>query len=131
MKKYLLLIIVLVLCNVCSGQLGINCGTWKADTTYSSWQTIDTIGKKKVLTTARNWVYNNEDEPLESNMQMTLAYCPCGCPYTFNYWQYRVCKITGIMQKRLKSEYSYMIPPDPKPKTEYENIVDSLDALKK
>lgn len=131
MKKYLLLIIVLIVSNICFGQyLDMNCGTRKIDTSYSAWETIDTIGKRKILFPIRNWVYNSKDEPLQSNNQFTLAYCPCGCPNTRKYLQYRVCKLTGIMQRRFKEVYSYTLPATEKPKTEYEIVIDSLDAIK-
>lgn len=130
-----IILAMLLLCAVfCHGQLTLgrfnDCGTWKTDTSYSDWVTTDTVGKRKISTTDRSWVYNDKEEPLQSNNQMELAYCPCGCPYTTRYWQYRICKVTGIRQKRLKENYTHLIPSPPPPKTEYEKVVDSLGVSK-
>jgi len=136
-QRHAIILAMLLLCAVYSkaqlsfgGSLVRDCGTWKTDTSYSDWATIDTIGKRKISTTDRSWVYNNKEEPLQSNNQTTLVYCPCGCPYTTRYWQYRICKVTGIRQRRLKENYTHLIPPPPPPKTEYEKVVDSLGVSK-
>ncbi len=117
----------MIICNACYGQFYSNCGTWKDKDTYGEWYGIDTISKKPISDTLRNWVYNPVDEALNQNVYSNLVYCPCGC-YSDDYWyQYRVCTLTGIKQRRLKTRSWTYTPLPPKPKTEYEKAIDSLN----
>lgn len=127
-----MLLLCAVFCQAQSFQslLNQNCGTWKDTVTYSDWVNIDTLSKQPIKDTLREWVYDEYDEPLESNSYNYAVYCPCGCMWDSNWWQYRVCKLTGIKQRRLKTQSWTMIPPPPKPKTEYEKTIDSLGVSK-
>ena len=133
LQRPAIILAMLLLCAVyCKAQLSLggslrrDCGTWVTDTSYSTWEPIDTLGKRRIADTIRLWVYDVKDEPLPSNNMISLVYCPCGCPFSNNYWQYRICRITGIRQKRLKENYHHLIPPPKPAKTEYEKVVDSL-----
>ena len=107
-----------------------DCGTVKDTIVYSEWQSVDTLIKRPIKDTVRNWVYNEKDEPFESNSYNYLVYCPCGCLWDKNWFQYRVCKLTGIRQRRIKTQSFTRILPPPKPKTEYEKTIDSLGVSK-
>ena len=129
---------ILLLCAVfCQGQdyqllgfsIRMDCGTWKDSVYYSEWTSVDTIGKR-AINDKREWVYNKEDESLNNNNLTTLVYCPCGCRYDSHWYQYRICRLTGIRQRRTKVQTWLYTPPPSKPKTEYEKVVDSLKSHK-
>ena len=103
-----------------------DCGTWKAlPTYYTNWESVDTLKKEAIKDTVRNWVY--DAEKLMLNNLTYAMYCPCGCGYDKKYSQYRVCSITGIRQIRYKVHpYEYK----PKPKSEYQQVVDILQFHK-
>ena len=106
--------------------MDLDCGTWRDSIYYSEWIVLDTIGTR-LIKDKRDWVYNLEDEPLEGNSATTLAnYCPCGCRSDSHWFQYRICRLTGIHERRMKTKSWAYTPPPEKPKTEYQMVVDSL-----
>jgi hypothetical protein len=97
------------------------CGTWKPDSgKLTNWQSIDTL-KKPVITNDRNWV--------EDAMQTVVSpyantiYCPCGCGDNYVRYQYRICSITGIRQKRYFIITYHYIDPE---KSDYEKTIDKF-----
>lgn len=127
MKIFLLIAAILSSVFSMNAQFSFNfdeydCGTWKAKPIYyTEWQSVDTLKKKPIKDTVRNWVY--DDEKMMVTNQVLTIYCPCGCGYDTKWQQYRVCQITGIRQVRYKVQsYEYI----PKPKSEYKKAIDSL-----
>lgn len=105
--------------------LGFNlndCGTWEPQPDYyTEWESVDTLKKSQIKDTIRKWVYSPEKMQV-SNMQ-TLEYAPCGNGRPTTWAQERICELTGIRQTRYRVRtYKYI----PKPKTEYQKVVDSL-----
>lgn len=99
-----------------------NCGTWEPQPDYyTDWESVDTLKKIPIKDTIRKWVYSPEKMQV-SNIQ-TLEYAPCGNGRATTWQQERICELTGIRQKRYRVRtYKYI----PKPKTEYQKVVDSL-----
>lgn len=99
-----------------------DCGTWKAKPDYyTEWEGVDTLIKKSIKDTIRKWVYDSEN--MQVSNTTTLEYAPCGNFRPSTWEQYRVCQITGIRQVRYRvRSYEYT----PKPKSEYQKVVDSL-----
>lgn len=99
-----------------------DCGTWKAKPIYyTNWESVDTLKNKPIKDTIRKWVY--DEERLQFSNMTTLEYNPCGSGKPITWEQYRVCQITGIRQRRYKIQpYEYI----PKPKTDYQIVIDSL-----
>lgn len=100
MKKLLTLLILCLAIGV-KAQVFSNpspCGTWQPDSgKLTEWESVDTL-KKPVITNERNWV-EDEMQPEVKQFQ-NAVYCPCGCGDPYIKYQYRVCSITGIRQKR-------------------------------
>jgi hypothetical protein len=97
-----------------------DCGTWAQSKEYiTNWVSIDTINyceKCDTVWTYTAWGYKYE--PI-----VTLAYRPCGDGKPSRKYQNRVNN-KGIIQQRWHIiEYEYI----PKPKTEYEMKLDSLN----
>lgn len=104
------------------GGIPLRCGTWeKQSDTYSDWIAIDTLGSKNITTKLRDWAYDDE---LALTNGVTLAvYDPCGVGSKPQWVQMRVCKITGIRQKRTRNQnYKYIEPP----KSEYQKTVEKF-----
>ena len=102
--------------------LDSGCGTWRAnDPVYTDWEPVDTLKSKPVKDTVRAWVYDREK--LITSNQTKLVLCPCGCYDPTTYYQYRVCKKTGIRQVRYRTIYYSYTPPAA---NDYEKAVDSL-----
>jgi hypothetical protein len=99
-----------------------DCGTWEPQPDYyTDWESVDTLKKIPIKDTIRRWVYSPEKMQI-SNM-VTLEYAPCGNGRPTTWEQQRICELTGIRQKRYRVRtYKYI----PKPKTEYQKVVDSL-----
>jgi hypothetical protein len=105
----------------------IECGTYEpAKETISDWVTVDTMGTFKP-SDKRIWVYDKEMEPIVTGHWQTLEYSPCGkAPWDRTWETYRICRITGIRQKKTRTQgWKYIEPP----KTEYDCLVDSLYAV--
>lgn len=99
-----------------------DCGTWEPQPDYyTDWESVDTLKKIPIKDTIRKWVYSPEKMQI-SNM-VTLEYAPCGNGRPTTWEQQRICELTGIRQKRYRVRaYKYI----PKPKTEFQKVVDSL-----
>jgi hypothetical protein len=101
---------------------GSDCGTWVENAiNYKEWFAVDTLSKNQAKDTLRQWVY---DKIRVVGGNMTYAtYSPCGNGDDVKFTQIRVCKLTGIVQKRyIIQSFTYI----PKPKSEYELTIDSL-----
>ena len=77
------------------------CGSWEPDSVkITEWETVDTL-KKPVLTQDREWVESGVW--LYDNPNVSYAvYSPCGTGQPSIQYMFRVCKITGIRQKRYR-----------------------------
>ena len=117
MKKLIFILLFLISFSV-NAQIIEDCGTWKIDSSYYiGWYNIDTINSNSDTT----WIYS-EWKTEYKNYTLTV-YCPCGCGWNFKKYQRRVCGYSGIIQQRWQiSVYKYI----PKPKTEYEKLIDKL-----
>ena len=105
--------------------LGFNlndCGTWEPQPDYyTEWESVDTLKKVPIKDTIRKWVYS--PEKMQISNSVTLEYAPCGNGRPTTWEQQRICELTGIRQKRYRVRtYKYI----PKPKTEFQKVVDSL-----
>jgi hypothetical protein len=99
-----------------------DCGTWVADSIkITDWEGVDTL-KKPVKTTEREWIENStwqHDVP----QYVYAVYRPCGDDPTHSEYQYRVCSITGIRQKRYRIYLYHYVEPV---KSEYQKTVDKF-----
>lgn len=98
------------------------CGEWVPSYIkfYTDWEDVK-IYPQKEKSKKRNWVYS--DTLLYPNDAEFSVYCPCGCEKKDTWIQYRVCRITGIIQKRnIYRTYEYV----PAKKDEYQKTIDSL-----
>ena len=98
------------------------CGTWVADSVkITDWENVDTL-KKPVTTNQRNWVENNV---WQHDTQLTefAVYYPCGQDPTYSQYQFRVCSITGIRQRRYRVYLYHYVEPV---KSQYEKTIEQL-----
>lgn len=123
--KILILILLLVSPLLVRSQGFFNidnpCGKWVPDTgKLTDWQSVDTV-KKPVTTSQRNWV---EDIWKTEYSQYTYAvFAPCGMGLPDVKFQYRICSITGIRQKRYFVVNYHYIEPE---KSQYEKTIEQL-----
>jgi hypothetical protein len=96
-----------------------DCGYWEVDSiSTTNWVTEDTINYCD--TCNDKWTYSKW-KVINSNV-VYLVYCPCGCGYPTEKYQYRINE-RGIRQKRYEiTTYKYI----PKPKTDYEQKLESI-----
>lgn len=99
-----------------------DCGTWVADSIkFTDWENVDTL-KKPVQTEKRNWVLNDRWQH-DVQMFVPAVYYPCGSDPAYSEYQFRVCSITGIRQKRYRIyNYHYVEPL----KSDYQKTVDKF-----
>lgn len=102
-------------------QQSYDCGTIEKKTTVSEWVTIDTLGH--FMSKNREWIESDYSRLSEGVYTETLEYNPCKNPRPSQFVQYRICSITGIRQKRIKTEQMVYVKP---PLTEYEKTVQSF-----
>ncbi len=134
MKKILFLLSITFICIATTAQdyesftitTSNDCGTLKYVKDSTEWITIDTLRKyinpailKDVIEHRydSDWVYSYEKQITET---IVLAiHAPCKPLLSYSE-QYRICKITGIRQKIIRSEgYIYI----PNPLSEYDSTV--------
>jgi len=107
------------------------CGTWVSQPEVTSdWETVDTIGGLIRLNTkiTCDWVFSDWVEINSGWMTLTNdTRFPCGERSAIVREQWRICRYTGIRQRRTSSiSFNYVPPPVP----EYDRIVDSLISEK-
>ncbi len=123
--RYLIFFLLLISFSKANAQIAIahpDCGTWEPKPIYyTEWETIDTIKGGNPESKWRKWAYSGEER--FSNFINRQLFNPCGSGDDIKWIQFRICRITGIRQHRYKVQsYKYI----PKPKSEYELVIDSL-----
>lgn len=99
-----------------------NCGTWVADSIkITDWENVDTL-KKLVTARQRNWIESNVWQ-YDVSQFVYAVWNPCGGDPTHNEYQFRVCSITGIRQKRYRVYLYHYVDPA---KSDYEKAVDKF-----
>lgn len=93
-----------------------DCGVWKTKSDTSGWVTVDTMNiqfrdamRKKsnaAFGTKKDWVYDRVKSADPMVGWATLEYNPCKGTQS-NYEQYRICRNTGIRQRRTIINYGY------------------------
>lgn len=68
-------------------------------TLITEWEPVDTLGL--VTTEQREWI-ESAWIPLHKDLLITI-YKPYG-PFLFEFEQYRICRLTGIQQRRIRQE---------------------------
>jgi hypothetical protein len=98
-----------------------DCGYWVEDSLiYSEWKTTKIILQNNGII-KNDWVYD-EIRSIETNGTLSVYY-PCGCGHEKVMYQDRVCKNTGVLQRRdVIQKYKYI----PKPKNNFQKTLDSL-----
>lgn len=83
-----------------------DCGILKSDVKVSDWETVDTLGKRDIAE-QRDWVESEWHDVTPPWRSLALCYHDPDI-----YQQFRICRLTGIKQRRTKvRRYWYEDPP--------------------